>query len=62
MKNFIKYIINAILTDKEVLDIIITFLEKLSKSTTNDIDDTLIEILKKEVSKMQDVSIKMYDK
>lgn len=60
LKKILKYVLFSILTDKVFLEAIIPILEVISKSTKNNIDDTLITLLKDEAEKMIGSPLKLY--
>jgi hypothetical protein len=60
IKAYFKKLFLSAITDKVFLESIIPILENLSKSTKNNIDDTLINLLKKEIENMSGDSLYSY--
>lgn len=60
MLTFLKNAIMFLMTDKDFLNMIISILEVLSKSTANNIDDELLNNLRNESEKMSGNKLNTY--
>lgn len=47
MKSILKAVFSALMTEKFIKELVIYFLEKLTKKTTNSIDDDVVAKVKK---------------